>query len=202
MIKMRIPTDQEWDQLVKVVRGKDEIAHWRDMGFWVEKFGEEITPELQEFHRNLGQEYQANRGFATAAACHYSPAYRRIVDIGFRPAFDFLPGIQPSDVPEGSVIPAGTLYMNGKPVKVPQNPVYFGDIWPYGPATKLAFGPAEKDPAYVVHTILLSKISPKCCYGYHMQVNTNLFWYKIREPGISGPSQSPYSILVKAFQEK
>jgi len=158
MIKMRIPTDQEWDRLMDVVHGDNEIVHWNDMTSWVEKFGENMSPTVQALRLHLGKEYQANRGFSATGACYYSMAYRRIVDIGFRPAFDSLPGIQPSDVSEGSVIPAGTLYMNGKPVKVPQNPVYYGDIWPYGPATKLTFGPAVKDPAYTVQVIAVGDV--------------------------------------------
>lgn len=76
--------------------------------------------------------------------------------VGFRPVFD-VTGID-TLIPNGALVAAATLYMNGVPVKVPQNPTEDGDVQDYIPGARLEFRPALKDPAYMVQTIKVGDI--------------------------------------------
>ena len=70
--------------------------------------------------------------------------------IGFRPAFEIQ---NPDALGSNKVVTVGTLYMDGRPVRVPEKPVLNGDIWSYVPGSKLELRPALEDPAYQVRAI-------------------------------------------------
>ena len=80
----------------------------------------------------------------------------RSVGVGFRPAVEILnPGILG---PDGAAIMIGTLYMDDKPVKIPQNPIWNGDIPDYIPGAKLELGAPVQDAAYQVQAIKVGNI--------------------------------------------
>lgn len=62
------------------------------------------------------------------------------------------------DVRDGSIFAAGTLFMEGEPVRVPQVPVFHGDIVSYSRGAKLSFGPAVGDPEYTIYTIAVGGV--------------------------------------------
>lgn len=77
-------------------------------------------------------------------------------DVGFRPIFEILgPDIL---VPDGTILTVGTLYMNGQPLRVPQVPVYSGDIPNYIPGAKLKIENPLEDPAYQIRAIKIGRI--------------------------------------------
>jgi len=148
-IKMRIPTTEEWDLLMDATNDDNIITHWERMFSWVynKAFEDENSPN------------QALRGYDSARYRDYSLASFRYVSLGFRPAFDALPSdFLSNSLEDGDTIVAGTLYMNGKPVKVPLNPVLNGDIEDYIPGSRLSFGPALDDPTYNVTAIKVGDI--------------------------------------------
>ena len=76
--------------------------------------------------------------------------------VGFRPAFEVL---HPDPLtPDGTIITVGPLYMDGKPVKVPQNPTQNGDVSDYIPGAKLEMREALDDPSYQVKAIKVGDV--------------------------------------------
>lgn len=138
-MKMRTPTNKEYDKLVALTDGANEKMHWERMYSWVNDTEDEF--ELPEGGR-------AVRGYPSARDWGGNNASYRDVFVGFRPAIEALPtDALPS---EGEPCVIGTLYMDGEPVKVPQNPTWDGDIADYVPGTKLEMRASLDDPDYQV----------------------------------------------------
>lgn len=141
-MKMQIMTNEEWDHMVALTGGNNSKMHWRNVFSLVNdtknKFG-------------LDAAFRAYRGYLSARYWDSVTASNRYVTLGFRPAIDILP-TDPlySEVKEGQSAIMGTLYMNGKPVRVPQNPTYNGDIVDYVPGATLEMGAPIPDSAYQV----------------------------------------------------
>ncbi len=146
-MKMRIPINKEYDKPVEVTGSDDEKMHWKDMFSHVDDTENEY---------NLPAAYLADRGYYSARHWHYNSASDRYVDLGFRPAVDLNPDTLPSDIKEGDTLVIGTLYMNGTPVHVPENPTKSGDIEYYIPgATLELWNPVKKDPKYQITGIYI-----------------------------------------------
>ena len=143
-IPARLPTYEEWDALMDIVSESNKLAHWKDMYFWCQ---DEST--VWALNR-------AVRGYRSARCWGEHTATNRNVYVGFRPAFDVL--TTDHLVSDGTLITAGTLYMGGQPVRVPQNPICNGDIADYIPGTKLEFRAALEDPAYQIQAIKVGNI--------------------------------------------
>lgn len=148
-INMRIPTTEEWDSFVDITHGDNAIIHWDEMLSWVyDKVLEKQNPEAHEL-----------RGYYLGRIQRSYEASYRYADVGFRPAFDNLnTGSCPSDPKDGDPIVIGTLYMDGKPVRVPENPMRGGDVEKYIPGTTLTFGLALNDPDYQVTAIKVGDV--------------------------------------------
>ena len=142
ILNMRLPTCREYDALVDATGGSNSIMHWEKMFSWC-KNGDpgDSSP-------------RAARGYSSALNWFIFDAMYRYVDVGFRPAFD-----KPnSDVSDGTLTTVGTLYMDGKPVKVPQNPTRNGDVLDYIPGAKLEFRKAMNAAAYQVRAIKVGDV--------------------------------------------
>ncbi len=140
--KMRIPTDEEYDRLVEVTGGDNDKMHWDHMASWVND------------ERSVDNKYQTGRGYRSARLWRRTSASSRILTLGFRPAFDALHSDALAlDLKDGDSVIIGTLYMDGKPVKVPQDPTWKGDITIYIPGAILEIQEALDDPAYQVRAI-------------------------------------------------
>lgn len=136
---MRLPTCAEWDALVEITDGKDDVMHWKGQFSWCKDAVPEIKP------------YRAVRGYHSSKVRFEFHETLRTTDIGFRPVFV---GFNPdSNIPDGTGITAGTLYMDEKPMKVPKNPTRKGDIPCYEPGAKLKLRDALDDPAYQIQAI-------------------------------------------------
>lgn len=146
-MKMRIPANTEYDKLVDVADGNDAKMHFAGMYSWVDDKGDEYQKPMLA---------RAVRGYRSARLWGDYPATFRVVNVGFRPAFDNLsPDTLLSDSKSGDVVIIGTLYMDGKPVRVPQNPTWDGDITNYIPGAKLEIRETFGDPAYQVSGIYI-----------------------------------------------
>lgn len=145
-MKMRIPTTEEWDQLMVDARYSNSITHWEGAFSWVDAAAGERPESLREVRGCNSSMDKASR---------YGVG--RYEWTGFRPAFE---GLDTDNLipDENGVISVGTLYMAGMPVRVPQNPVWDGDIEDYIPGATLTFGPALDDPAYVVRAIKVGDV--------------------------------------------
>ena len=143
-ITMRIPTDQEWNLLMDVTHEDDALSHWKKMYSWVND---------KENKYDLPASRRAVRGYYSARYWYINRATNQYVSVGFRPAVDLEPGVLSSDIRDGESAVIGTLYMDGKPVRVPQNPTWDGDIAAYVPGAKLEMRPALENPAYQVKAI-------------------------------------------------
>lgn len=144
---MRLPTCIEWNHLANVVSENSDAMHWQDMYSWCQN-----TDSVELASR------RAVRGYHSA--CHrfrnyYTVTHRDEV-VGFRPTIE----IQNPDIlgPDGTIVMVGTLYMDGQPVKVPQNPVWNGDIPDYIPGAKLELRAPIQNAAYQVKAIKVGNV--------------------------------------------
>lgn len=141
-MQIRIPTNQEYDRLVEITDGDNAKMNWRDTFSWV---------------NDEDGKYQLMASDSVLRGCYsdrywidYPGSYRREF-VGFRPAADVLSiGSMDSDPEEGATIVMGTLYMDGRPIRVSETPVQIGDICQYKPGTSLEMREALDEPAYQV----------------------------------------------------
>lgn len=141
--KMRLPTNDEWDRLIDIVDEDDDIAHWKNILFWCQDADPDCPSD------------RAVRGCYAARYCLGVNDACQDADVGFRPSFE-ASGIE--YLCDGATVTVGTLFMNGQPVKVPENPTIDGDIVKYLPGTRLEFRDAIDDPAYQVQAIKVGNI--------------------------------------------
>ena len=139
---VRIPTDEEWDAFMDVTGENNDLANWKDMFSWTLGVGKLASP-------------RAVRGWVSARHWYNYNATDRNVHVGFRPAFEPL---NPDSLVSGQRVVVGTLYMDGKPVAVPKNPVCDGDILNYIPGATLEMREALDDPDFQVQTIKVGDI--------------------------------------------
>lgn len=145
MLKIRLPTSNEYDALVKAVGGRNDIMHWKHMYSWCQDVAKETYIPSYLI-----------RGFASDSFWNDKDISYINEDVGFRPIFEILgPDIL---VPDGTILTVGTLYMNGQPLRVPQVPVYSGDIPNYIPGAKLKIENPLEDPAYQIRAIKIGRI--------------------------------------------
>ena len=144
ILKMRLPTCTEYNLLADTVKEDNGVMHWKGIYSW-----------CQDADPNLASK-RAVRGYLSARFWSNDSATTRNALVGFRPAFE----IQDSDpmLSDGAIITVGTLYMNGQPVKVPQNPVWNGDVPNYIPDTKLELREVLDDADYQVRAIKVGSI--------------------------------------------
>ena len=139
ILKMRLPTCTEYNLLADTVKEDNGVMHWKGIYSW-----------CQDADPNLASK-RAVRGYLSARFWSNDSATTRNALVGFRPAFEVL---HPDPLtPDGTIITVGTLYMDGKPVKVPQNPTQNGDVSDYIPGAKLEMREALDDPSYQVKAI-------------------------------------------------
>lgn len=138
ILKMRLPTCAEYSLLVEATSDDDNIILWKNMCFWCW----DTCPDCAS--------HRAVRGYRSAHFWYDDAAAARHAHIGFRPAFEIQ---NPDALGSNKVVTVGTLYMDGRPVRVPEKPVLNGDIWSYVPGSKLELRPALDDPAYQVRAI-------------------------------------------------
>lgn len=142
IIPARAPTCREWDAMMGVIDGPQ--AHWEYMFSWCQ----DKDPDCAIF--------RVARGGTSPHRWRNRSATGRYVNVGFRPVFAYMDTDVP--VPDGQLIAVGTLYMDGEPVRVPQDPDYDGDIADYIPGAKLEFRAALEDPAYQIQAIKVGGI--------------------------------------------
>ena len=139
---VRIPTDEEWDAFMDVTGENNDLANWKNIYSWTLGVGKLASP-------------RAVRGWVSARYWYHYFATTRSVHVGFRPAFEPL---NPDSLVSGQRVVVGTLYMDGKPVAVPKNPVCDGDILNYIPGATLEMREALDDPDFQVQTIKVGDI--------------------------------------------
>lgn len=140
-MKMRIMTNKEWDRLVDLTGRDNAKMHWKNMSSWVK---DDVMDDV------LDPSARAVRGYRSTRYWSDYGATGRVVGVGFRPAIDTQFSDPLLSVKEGQSAIVGTLYMNGKPVRVPENPTCDGDIADYVPGATLEMGAPIPDPAYQV----------------------------------------------------
>ena len=145
-IPMRIVTDTEYDHLMDVALD-DKRSHWKNEYSWVNDTDGKYT--------KCPASDRVTRGNLTARAYHYCAVYAHYSVVGFRPAFDLDMDALPAGIQVGDMTIIGTLYMNKKPVRVPQESTEDGDIANYVPGSKLEMRPALLDSSYQVTGIFL-----------------------------------------------
>lgn len=159
---MRIMLDSEWNWLVDLTDGDDAKIHWHNMFSWVD------DPENK---RVLPMTCRVYRGHKSARYWDFNSASYQRTDLGFRPVCIPTSKTLFPEIKEGGSTVIGTLYMGGKPVKVPQVPTQKGDITNYTPGFSLEMREPLEDPAYQVTGIRVGKvfIADRCllkCISY------------------------------------
>lgn len=149
-MKIRMMLNHEWDRLVALTSGDNAKIHWKQMFSWVN------NPE----HKNYLPKHQEYRGYESALYFGDTSADSRGVGIGFRPAcIQTAEALRSVVMPkEGECAVIGTLYMNGEPVKVPQNPTGDGDVEDYIPGASLKMREPLENPAYQVTGIRVGDV--------------------------------------------
>jgi len=144
IMKIRLPTCTEYDQLADTVKEDNSVMYWKDMFSWCQDTASDWASS------------RAVRGYASARNWNIHDATIRDVYVGFRPAFEILdPDPMLSD---GAILTVGTLYMDGHPVRTPQNPTCRGDIPDYIPGAELELREALDDADYQVRAIKVGSI--------------------------------------------
>lgn len=144
-MKMRIPTNEEWNKFMDIVCEDNSRSHWKGMFSWISD---------SDFPA-----YRAFRGCYSTRCQDWRYASHRDVHLGFRPAIDILETeARVSSFRDGDTVIIGTLYMRSNPVKVPQTPTYDGDIADYILGAKLEMREALVDPAYQVPAIKVGNV--------------------------------------------
>lgn len=142
--KMRLPTRTEYDLMVDAAKGGNTFMHWKDIFSWCQDTASDYAS-----HRTV-------RGYYSARAWYLYNASTQYVTVGFRPAFEILdPDPMLSD---GTIVTVGTLYMDGQPVRTPQNPTCRGDIPDYIPGAELELRGTLDDADYQVRAIKVGSI--------------------------------------------
>lgn len=142
--KTRLPTSTEYDLLAGIAKEDNAIMHWKSIYSWCQ----DVRPGWPLS--------RVVRGFRSARYRSGCIAANRYMDIGFRPVIEVL--TPDALCPDGATIIAGTLYMDGYPVRVPKNPTFGGDIPDYIPGTKLELRGALDDTDYQVRAIKAGNI--------------------------------------------
>ena len=144
IMKIRLPTCTEYDQLADTVKEDNSVMYWKDMFSWCQDTASDCAST------------RAVRGYRSARYWGIDGAAGRGVYVGFRPAFEILdPDPMLSD---GAILTVGTLYMDGHPVRTPQNPTCRGDIPDYIPGAELELREALDDADYQVRAIKVGSI--------------------------------------------
>lgn len=141
-MKIRIPTAKELALLNEMTGGRDDLMHWSQIYSWA---------STKTDHSPTNPSHGTIEGCIAPlfASCYNKAAKRN--NIGFRPAADPSPN-DPllSGTQDGDKTIIGTLYMDGEPLKVPQNPTIYGDIPEYKAGAKLEMRKALDAPWYRV----------------------------------------------------
>lgn len=138
--QLRILTNKEYDQLVELTNGDDTKMHWQNMFCWVNDEGHE---------KRIPSFAHLARGYYSKRSRYYGSS--RYVSVGFRPTLGILESDATfSDIQEGATAVMGTLYLNGRPVRMPEKPTCDGDIKYFVPGAKLEMREPLEDPAYQV----------------------------------------------------
>lgn len=141
-VKMRNITAKEWDKLVRATDGNDKRIHWKGMFSHVGP--RESKDILYPSHRLI-------MGCIAPNHAEGATPTARSEKIGFRPTVrSFNSEVSMSGIKEGDTAVIGTLYMNGKPVPVPETPTYDGDITTYSWGAELEMRRPIDDPHYQV----------------------------------------------------
>ena len=139
ILKMRLPTKEEWNLLVSITGGDDRIIHCEGVYSWAQD-----ASTTRAIDRIVFGLYS---GFTWS--CHPSDSCDTI--IGFRPVFE----VPNSNDAPGEVIAIGTLYMNGCPIKIPGAKE---NICAYIPGASVELREALDDPNYQLRAIKVGKV--------------------------------------------
>jgi len=136
---LRLMTNKEWDRLVKLTDGDDDLMHWHEIAALV---AEDLAITS----------HAIARGWLGPSNLDTCGKDQRLNYLGFRPVLDDVcTDLVPRSIQDGQVVAVGTLFMGGEPVPVPQNPVHTsGDIMKYVPGTALELRAPMDDPLYIV----------------------------------------------------
>ena len=158
----RMPTLKEWRRLVEITGGDNAKIDWEKMCSWCE---------------DADENYPARR-----AACGYKPhnkvcykAESRFESIGFRPVF--VP-LDPDSAENGAVLPITTLYLNGRPTRVPTIPVYGGDIPKFQIGSRFEFGDMLDIPAFQIQAIKVDGV-----YIADRNILCDISWDEVKAQG-------------------
>jgi ribA/ribD-fused uncharacterized protein len=166
---VRLPTCKEWDVMMDII--DDSKAHWALMYSWCQN---ETANRMS---------YRAVRGWVSARGWDDYYATYRNVNVGFRPVFEVRN--TGNLVSDGKFVTVGTLYMDGQPVRIPQNPTWDGDIADYAPGAKLEFRPALDDPAYQIQTIRVGSVLIA-----DRVLLKNISWWDLEKQGFCGNKEA------------
>lgn len=182
MVKnMRLPMSCEYDKLLAVSGASNTIIHWKDIFSWCQ----DISPKTP-WTRVI-------RGFDAADTADLDNAWTQDGLVGFRPAFELSENSENNLLPDGEIITVGTLFMDGTPVKIPENPTRKGDITRYIPNAKLEIRPAIDNPNYHIRAIKTGNV-----YISDRVLLKNISWDECQPSKLRLPTFAEYDALIKA----
>ena len=137
----------QWDELINFLgEESNDIFHWKGICSWCQ---ERVLASAR-----------AIRGYNSARCWLNNLATNRGVHVGFRPVLSPLNAdtLKPDpslldDIPDGRVFALASLYMDGKVVENPENPVEEGDIPDYIPGVEITLGDRDLDKTNWLYVI-------------------------------------------------
>lgn len=132
--KMRMPTLMEYNKLVALTKGNDDLMHWDGLYSHVNDVGN---------HYRLSPDQGLVMGCLEPNDWEHKKKVEARNYLGFRPVFTNIDNTKDAKI--GKRMFVGTLYANGELVPVP---ALLRDTTPYPPNAKLALGPTIGDPQY------------------------------------------------------
>lgn len=131
----------EWDLLMDAFNEDNELLNWYGMCSWCQDKVYGLNSE-----RVLRGWYSARYGSYHYAS--YAPA-----NSGFRPVLEPIDRSELESILDGTIMQLGTLYMDGKALKNPKNPVIEGDITRYISGLRLKIGDSSSNTEELIRWV-------------------------------------------------
>jgi len=166
--RVRIPTGHisqpegkcEWDAILDALGEENSLLHWSGIWTWCQEPVRSVAAEENPIGRFLPVDHSALRGCTAPRGWNVASQDIRANYMGFRPILEpvdpetmTLDRARWADVPTGTGMPLGTLYMDDNPLTIPKNPIDTGDIPDYVPGAQLRIGRTLTDPDKQIRVI-------------------------------------------------
>jgi len=185
---VRLPTGgsyhgaaSEWDTMLNTLGEKNPVYHSKNILSWCQDEAVD-SPGCRVY-----------RGQLSARHWNNTYSFRAYPHVGYRPILEpldpetLLP--DPSRlgrIPDGSVLPMGTFYINGIAQVLPQEPFWCGDVPEYRNQMLLSIGDTDTNPKKQLHFIKCGRL-----LWCDRNLITNISWDTLNAFGLTHGGEEP-----------